>query len=70
MKAWKTLMAFVLLAFLPSFAVAGETCYGQQTVLMDHVSWNAGIATRQCMYRNEVIDYLDYKIHQGAFTDG
>jgi hypothetical protein len=30
MKVRKTIMAFVLLLFLPSFAVAGETCYGQQ----------------------------------------
>jgi hypothetical protein len=29
-----------------------------------------GIAALPCMYRNEVIDYLDYKIHRGAFTDG
>jgi hypothetical protein len=35
MKVWKTLMAFVLLVFLPSFAVAGETCYGQQTAVME-----------------------------------
>jgi len=31
MKVWKTLIAFVLLVFLPSYAAAGETCYGQQT---------------------------------------
>jgi hypothetical protein len=35
MKVLKTLMAFVLLVFLSSFAVAGETRYGQQTALME-----------------------------------